>query len=52
MNLAEKIMLEGDIREDFAAWMEEMKGTFIKPNSGAPMTFEKEVVEFKDIDFV
>ena len=52
MNLAEKIMLEGDIREDFAAWMEEMKGTFIQPNSGAPMTIEEEVVELKDIDFV
>ena len=52
MNLAEKIMLEGDIREDFAAWMEEMKGTFIQPNSGAPMTIEEEVVELIDIDFV
>ena len=46
------MMFEGDIREDFAAWMEEMKGTFIKPNSGAPMAIEEEVVELKDIDFV
>ena len=51
MNLAERMMLEGDIREEFAAWMEEMKGTFIKPNSGAPMVIE-EVVELEDIDFV
>ena len=50
MILAEKIMLEGDTREEFDAWMEEMKGTFIRPNSGAPMVIE-EVVELKDIEF-
>ena len=50
MNLAERMMLEGDVREEFAAWMEEMKGTFIKPNSGAAMVIE-EVVELEDIDF-
>ena len=51
MNLAERMMLEGDIREEFAAWMEEMKGTFIKPYSGAALVIE-EVVELEDIDFV
>ena len=50
MNLAEKIMLEGDTREEFDAWMEELKGTCIRPNSGAPMVIE-EVVELKDIEF-
>ena len=52
MTLPEKMMFEGDDREDYAAWMEEMKGVFIKPNSGAIMTFEEEVAKFKDIDFV
>ena len=52
MNLAERMMLEGDIREEFAAWMEEMKGTFIKPNSGASLIIEEEVVELEEIDFV
>ena len=52
MAFSEKMMFEGDDREDFAAWMEEMKGTFIQPNSGAPTTFEEKVVEPKDIDFV
>ena len=50
MNLVEKMMFEGDNRQDFAAWMEEMKGIFIKPNSGTPMVIE-EVVELKDIEF-
>jgi len=50
MNFVEKMMFEGDDHEDFAAWMEEMKGTFIRPNSGAPMVIE-EVVELKDIEF-
>ena len=50
MILAEKIMLEGDTREEFDAWMEEMKDTFIRPNSGATMVIE-EVVELEDIDF-
>jgi len=50
MNFVEKMMYEGDDHEDFAAWMEEMKGTFIRPNSGAPMVIE-EVVELKDIEF-
>jgi hypothetical protein len=49
---AEQMMFEGDARFDYDTWMEEMKGVFIKPNSGAAMIFEKEVVEFKDIDFV
>ena len=30
MKVAERMMLEGDIREEFAEWMEEMKGTFMK----------------------
>ena len=51
MNLADRMMLEGDIREEFAEWMEEMKGTFIKPNSGAAATIE-EVNDLEDIDFV
>ena len=50
MNHSEKMMFEGDYREEFAVWMEEMKGTFIRPNSGAPMVIE-EVVELKDIEF-
>ena len=50
MNLAEKIMLEGGIREEFDAWMEKMKDTFIKPNSGAATVIE-EVVELEDIEF-
>ena len=33
MNHSEKMMFEGDIREGFAVWMEEMKGIFIQPNS-------------------
>ena len=53
MTLPEKMMFEGDDREDYAAWMEETKGVFIKPNSGAAMTFEEEKVdELEDIDFV
>ena len=52
MNLAERMMLEGDPREEFAVWMEEMKGTFIQPNSGAAGTIEEEVVELEEIDFV
>ena len=50
MILAEKMMFEGDLREEFDGWMEKMKGTFIRPNSGAPMVIE-EVVELKDIEF-
>ena len=52
MNLAEKMMFEGDSREDFAAWMEEMKGVFIRPNSGAPMIVEEEVNVLEEIDFI
>ena len=52
MNLAERMMLEGDPREEYAAWMEEMKGSFIQPNSGAAATIEEEVVELEEIDFV
>ena len=51
MNLADRMMLEGDIREEFAKWMEEMEGTFIKPNSGAATTIE-EVNDLEEIDFV
>ena len=50
MKVAERMMLEGDIREEFAEWMEEMKGTFIKPNSGAATTIE-EVNDLEEIDF-
>ena len=50
MNFVEKMMFEGDSREEFDAWMEKMKGTFIRPNSGAPMVIE-EAVELKDIEF-
>ena len=52
MNLAERMMLEGDPREEYAEWMEEMKGSFIQPNSGAAATIEEEVVELEEIDFV
>ena len=51
MKVAERMMLEGDIREEFAEWMEEMKGTIIKPNSGAATTIE-EVNDLEEIDFV
>ena len=51
MKVAERMMLEGDIREEFAEWMEEMKGIFIKPNSGAATTIE-EVNDLEEIDFV
>ena len=52
MDISEKMMFEGDDRESYAAWMEEMKSVFIQPNSGAAMTFEEEVDELKDIDFI
>ena len=46
----EDFEMDGDTREEFDAWMEKIKGTFICPNSGAPMVIE-EVVELKDIEF-
>ena len=63
---AEQMMFEGDARFDYDTWMEEMKGIFIKPNSGEAMAFqvlseelrntpvvsEEEVVDLEDIDFV
>ena len=63
---AEQMMFEGDARFDYDTWMEEMKGVFIKPNSGEAMAFqvlsedlrntsvvsEEEVVDLEDIDFV
>ena len=50
MNFVEKMMFEADHHEEFDAWMEKINGTFIRPNSGAPMVIE-EVVELKDIEF-
>ena len=52
MNHSEKMMFEGDCREEFAVWMEEMKGIFIRPNSGAPMIIEEKVNVLKEIDFI
>ena len=52
MNFVEKMMFEGDYREEFAVWMEEMKGVFIRPNSGAPMIVEEEVNVLEEIDFI
>jgi|TARA_R110000824_G_scaffold395642_1_gene596478 hypothetical protein len=63
---AEQMMFEGDARFDYDTWMEEMKGVFIKPNSGEAMAFQvlseevrntpvvsdEEVVDLEDIDFV
>ena len=60
------MMFEGDARFDYDTWMEEMKGVFIKPNSGEAMAFQvlseearntpvvsdEEVVDLEDIDFV
>ena len=60
------MMFEGDARFDYDTWMEEMKGVFIKPNSGEAMAFQvlseevrntpvvsdEEVVDHEDIDFV
>ena len=52
MNHSEKMMFEGDHREEFMACMEEMKGIFIQPNSGAPMIIEEEVNVLEEIDFI
>jgi|TARA_R110000824_G_scaffold31174_1_gene101790 hypothetical protein len=50
---SEKMMFEGDVREEYAEWLSKMKGVFIQPNSGAAMIFEEEKVnELKNIDFV
>ena len=47
---AEQMMFEGDAREEYAQWMEEMGNVTIIPDSGAAITIG-EVVEHEEIDF-
>ena len=47
---AEKMMFEGDTREDYAQWLSKMKNATIIPDSGAA-TAVAGVVEREEIDF-
>ena len=47
---AEKMMFEGDTREDYAQWLSKMKNATIIPDSGAAITIG-EVVEREEINF-
>ena len=47
---AEQMMFEGDAREEYAQWMEEMGNVTIIPDSGAAITIG-EVVDHEEIDF-
>jgi len=47
---AEQMMFEGDAREEYARWMEEMGNVTIIPDSGAAITIGKDV-EREEIDF-
>ena len=47
---AEKMMFEGDAREDYAQWLSKMKDATIIPDSGAAITISKNV-ERDEIDF-
>ena len=44
------MMFEGDAREEYARWMEEMGNVTIIPDSGAAITIGKDV-EREEIDF-
>ena len=47
---AEKMMFEGDTREDYAQWLSKMKDVTIIPDSGAAIIIG-EVVDHEEIDF-
>ena len=47
---AEKMMFEGDAREDYAQWLSKMKDATIIPDSGAAITIGK-VDDREEIDF-
>ena len=47
---AEKMMFEGDAREEYAQWMKEMGNVTIIPDSGAAITIG-EVEDREEIDF-
>ena len=47
---AEQMMFEGDAREEYAQWMEEMGNVTIIPDSGAAITIG-EVEAREEIDF-
>ena len=47
---AEKMMFEGDAREDYAQWLSKMKDATIIPDSGAAITIGK-VEHREEIDF-
>ena len=47
---AEQMMFEGDAREEYAQWMEEMGNVTIIPDSGAAITIG-EVEHREEIDF-
>ena len=47
---SEKMMFEGDIREEYAEWLSKMKNATIIPDSGTAITISKNV-EREEIDF-
>ena len=47
---SEKMMFEGDIREEYVEWLSKMKNATIIPDSGAAITISKDV-EREEIDF-
>lgn len=47
---SEKMMFEGDIREEYAEWLSKMKNATIIPDSGGAITISKDV-EREEIDF-
>ena len=47
---SEKMMFEGDIREEYVEWWSKMKNATIIPDSGAAITISKNV-ERDEIDF-
>ena len=47
---AEKMMFEGDTREDYAQWLSKMKNATIIPDSGGAIIIG-EVVDREEIDF-
>ena len=40
---SEKMMFEGDIREEYAEWLSKMKNATIIPDSGGAITISKNV---------
>ena len=47
---SEKMMFEGDIREEYVEWLSKMKNATIIPDSGTAITISKNV-EREEIDF-